>query len=271
MLLVLFKRLLKKSSADHKTEIDQNAAPEQLVEQIKQGDELLREQFISGYKPFILKATSRFTKKYVNPQTDDEFSIALTAFNEAINQYSATAGKSFLGFAETVIRRRLIDYVRKEQRHAAVSTYSAYEQEDEEQQLYNPLEVKRALQQYELQQTADERRMEIGDFNEELQGYGITFSELVDGSPKHVDSRKMLIGIAHTLAADERLLSALQASGKLPVKELTEACRVSRKTIERNRKYIIALTCVMTGSYPYLRDYLRIGDKQGEVREEIRC
>ena len=34
---------------------------------------------------------------------DDEFSIALAAFNEAINQYSSVMGRSFLGFAETVI------------------------------------------------------------------------------------------------------------------------------------------------------------------------
>lgn len=272
MLLVLFKRIFQKASAERLTVTEEPiSAPEQRVEQIVQGDELLREQFIADYKPFILTVTSRFCKKYVNPQTDDEFSIALTAFNEAINQYSATAGKSFLGFAETVIRRRLIDYVRKEQRHAVVSTYSAFEQEDEEQQLYNPLEVRRALQHYDLSQTADERRMEISEFSEELKSYGITFMELVEVSPKHADSRKLLVGIAHTLASEERLMRALQSTGKLPVKELTDLCRVSRKTIERNRKYIIALSCVMTGVYPFLRDYLTVDGGRSEAKEGIQC
>ncbi|MFD1953537.1 RNA polymerase sigma factor SigI [Paenibacillus thailandensis] len=268
---MLFKRFFRKASADPATEPAKDDSPEQQVLCIAQGDEQLREHFIYSYKPFILKTASRFCKKYVNPEKDDEFSIALMAFNEAINQYSPSAGKSFLGFAETVIRRRLIDYVRKEQRHAVVSAYSAYEQEDEERQLYNPLEVKRALQHYDFARVADERRMEIGEFNEELRSYGITFAELVECSPKHADSRRMLMDIARTLAEDEKLMRALQTKGKLPVKELTDACGVSRKTIERNRKYIIALCCVMTGAYPYLRDYLKVGGGKDEEREEIEC
>ncbi|QAY66689.1 RNA polymerase sigma factor SigI [Paenibacillus protaetiae] len=268
MLLVLFKRLFQKATAEKKPETEHNAAPEQQVHSILQGDELLRERFIEDYKPFILKATSRFCKRYVNPQTDDEFSIALVAFNEAINQYSPHAGKSFLGFAETVIRRRLIDYVRKEQKHSSVVAYSAYEQEDEEQQLYNPLETRRALQHYEKAQVSHARRLEIAEYNEVLQQYGITFLELAENSPKHADSRQMLIGISKTLIRNNRLLEQLQATRKLPVKELTELSGVSRKTIERNRKYIIAVVCALTGTYPFLQDYLQAGGGKQQDRRE---
>ncbi len=43
---------------------------------------------------------------------DEELSIALMAFNEAIDGYDTSKG-SFLSFAKLVINRRLIDYLRK--------------------------------------------------------------------------------------------------------------------------------------------------------------
>ncbi|GFN31097.1 sigma factor [Paenibacillus xylaniclasticus] len=108
MLLVLFKRFLSKfSSTSHP-----NHTPEQTVLRIRAGDEQARSEFIARYEPYLLKVTSGFCKRYINPEQDDEYSIALLAFNEAIDSFSSDAGRSFLGFAETVIRRRLIDYVR---------------------------------------------------------------------------------------------------------------------------------------------------------------
>ena len=46
---------------------------------------------------------------------DDELSIAMMAFHEAIGGYSRTRG-SFLKYAAMLIRSRLVDYSRREQR-----------------------------------------------------------------------------------------------------------------------------------------------------------
>ncbi|CAM4011350.1 RNA polymerase sigma factor SigI [Paenibacillus alkaliterrae] len=268
MLLVLFKRFLRKSVSSEAEESEQKLAPEQWVARIRQGDELLREQFIADYRPYILKVTSRFCKRYIDPTRDDEFSVALLAFNEAINQYASHAGKSFIGFAETVIRRRLIDHVRKEQRHSQVVPYSMYDSEDDEQPHYNSIETKQAMSAFEVKRTEDERRLEIGELNQELNRFGISFAELVEHSPKHTDSRKLLIGIAQTLATELNMLDSLRQTTKLPVKELTELCGVSRKTVERNRKYIIAIALIISGTYPFMHDYLNISDDQFEMNRE---
>lgn len=268
MLLVLFKRFLRKSVSAEAEESEQKLAPEQWVARIRQGDELLREQFIADYRPYILKVTSRFCKRYIDPTRDDEFSVALSAFNEAINQYSSHAGKSFIGFAETVIRRRLIDYVRKEQRHSQVVPYSMFDSEEEEQPQYNSVETKQAMTAFEVKRTEDERRLEIGELNQELERFGISFLELVEHSPKHTDSRKLLIGIAQTLVGESSLLDTLKETGKLPVKELTEMCGVSRKTVERNRKYIIAIALIISGTYPFMHDYLNIANDQFVMDKE---
>lgn len=49
-------------------------------------------------------------------EQDDEFSIVMIAFHEAIQSYSRTRG-SFLHYASILIKNRLIDYHRKESRH----------------------------------------------------------------------------------------------------------------------------------------------------------
>ncbi len=257
MLLVLFKRFLGKRHSHHPSHLD-SETPEQKVIRIQEGDLRLRNQFIIDYQPYVAKVTSRFCKRYIDPSRDDEFSVALAAFNEAINQYAPNLGGSFFSFAETVIRRRLIDYVRKEQRFSGQIPYSYFEVEDDEDNAANPIEVHQAIEQYEQEKLIEDRKSEIDDFTARLLEFGITFNDLVDASPKHADSREALFSIGKTLAEDRFLMDILLSKKMLPIKELLDKVQVSRKTLERNRKFLIAVALIYDGSYPCLRDYLHV-------------
>jgi RNA polymerase sigma factor len=263
LLLVLFNKFLGKRRSSHPNSIDA-VLPEQQVMRIQEGNLRLRNQFIADYQPYVAKVTSRFCKRYVDPARDDEFSIALAAFNEAINQFAPQAGRSFLSFAETVMRRRLIDFVRKEQRFRGQIPYSSFEVEDDEDNVVNPVEIHQAIEQYEKQKGLEERQSEIADFSRVLSDFGISFVELAEISPKHEDSRRMLVGIGHKLAGDAGMMRILIVKRMLPIKELLEHVDVSRKTLERNRKFLIALALILNGPYPYLRDYLRFDERENE-------
>ncbi len=52
-----------------------------------QNNEEDKEAFIVQYQPFIRKSISSVCRRYITEQ-DDEYSIGLFAFNEAIEQYS---------------------------------------------------------------------------------------------------------------------------------------------------------------------------------------
>lgn len=260
MLLVLFKKFLGKRQSHDSSDIAET--PEHKVKLIQEGNIRLRNQFITDYQPYVAKVTSRFCKRYIDPSRDDEFSIALGAFNEAINQFSPESGRSFLSFAETVMRRRLIDHVRKETRFTGQIPYSSFEVEDDEDSIVNPVEIHQAIEQYEKEKTIEERRSEIVDFNRCLQEFGISFNDLVDASPKHSDSREALFAIGALLARDQVMMSIVQSKKMLPIKELLEKVEVSRKTLERNRKFIIAVALITNGSYPYLKHYLNIPEDQ---------
>lgn len=261
MILVLFKKFLGKLQSGAALAPDERV--EDRVHAIQQGDDALRNQFITDYQPFVAKAASRFSKRFIDPARDDEYSVALQAFNEAIDRYNPDNGTSFLHFAETVIRRRLIDYARKEQRHASSIPYSSFDIQDDEDHVVNPVEVSQAFENYDETQRAAERRSEIAELSEKLQEFGIRFADLADASPKHADSRQILIRIGRTLAEDKRLMEQLEAKKLLPIKELMERVEVSRKTLERNRKYIIAIAIIHSGTYPYLSEYLHVDQNIG--------
>ncbi len=259
MLPAPFKRFIGKRK-QQESQDEHGLTLEDQVQTAQQGDSVLRNQLITDYQPYVAKITSRFCRRYVDPSRDDEYSIALDAFNEAIEKFSGTSGRSFLGFADTVIRRRLIDYVRKEQKHAQQIPYSAFDVEDDESQVVNPVETRQAVEAHHANLEAEARRIEIAELSAELTDFGVTFADLVDASPKHADSRQLLIGVALKLADSSAMMGLLREKGQLPIKQLLEHVEVSRKTLERNRKYVIAIALAASGNYPYIQDYLDQSD-----------
>jgi len=231
---------------------------EELVIQVQAGDEQLRQELLRDYHPFMIKTASKVCKKYIDVRRDDEFSIALSAFNEALDRYSPEESRSFLSFAEMVIQRRLIDYIRREQRFQNQVPFSAFDVEDDEEHTLNPVEVEESLRLFAEEQQGIARRAEIQLYAQQLKEFGISLQELVRVSPKHQDSRQLLFEVAYVLASQTDLVSRLLEKKTLPIKELLKVVNVSRKTLERHRKYIIAIALVLIFDYPYLRDYLAL-------------
>lgn len=70
-----------------------------------------REIFIAEHIPFIVYTTSNILGRYLSVENDEEYSVALEAFNSAIDTYNENQSK-FETYATTVIRNKLIDYHR---------------------------------------------------------------------------------------------------------------------------------------------------------------
>ena len=78
-------------------------------------DKAFADSFIRSYIPFIKKEVSAFINR-VCTDSDDEYSIGLMAFYEAIRGYDADKG-AFLSYAKLTVKSRLIDFARRESRH----------------------------------------------------------------------------------------------------------------------------------------------------------
>jgi len=229
---------------------------EETVELIQQGDHVLQNELIHSYKPFIAKTVSSVCKRYIY-ESDDEFSIGLIAFNEAIQKYSSQKGSSLLSFSEVLIKRRVIDYIRSQARHQNLNIDINHNQEDSDDQSGSIIDNELAIDDYKRKTDEQHRRDEILQFNEVLQNYELSFNDLVQQSPKHADARKNAMMVAKIIADKEELKNILIEKKRLPIKQLESYVSLSRKTIERNRKYIIAISLILIGDYVYLKDYIK--------------
>ncbi|RFU63502.1 RNA polymerase sigma factor SigI [Peribacillus glennii] len=244
MLSNLFTSFKKKGSLD------------ETVLRIQNGDGPLRNQLISSFKPFIAKTVSSVCRRYIN-ESDDEFSIGLIAFNEAIDKYTPEKGSSLLAFAETLVKRRVIDYLRSQSRNKDLILDLSLENEGNSAQEY--LEAEKSMQEYEKLKETEKRREEIMRYQKQLSEFEVTFADLAENSPKHADAREGAVSIAKLLVGDPELNEILFTKKRLPIKQLEAKVNVSRKTIERNRKYIIAVSIILNGDFLYLHEYIKGG------------
>ena len=221
-----------------------------LVEKAKH-DKQIRESFIAKYTPFILKVTSDFTGRFISPGVDEEYSIGLLAFNEAIDSFDSTKGVSFFAFARMVIRRRLMDYSSSQRKKACEVSMQKLEDESPY------IEYGVSLAKYKQITEQEERKLEIEDYSSTLQEFGISFESLVKAAPKKKDARARAVEAAYIVANSPQLLERLKKTGQLPLAEMLAHISLSRKTLERHRRYIIAIVLILSGDYYYLKDYIQ--------------
>lgn len=208
----------------------------------KKGNEFSREEFIQNHKPFIIKISSNLCKRYLTWGHDEELSIALVAFNEAIDSFKPDDRASFYGFAKTVINRRLIDYFRKESKHQVLSLTPLEPDKDD---LYD-YESASSFKQYKEEEQQSDFAETVKNYTTVLAEYGILLEDLVEVSPKHRDSKATLWRVAQEFCEHSNLLKHLTKTKLLPLKELELLTGVKRKVLERGRKYLIATALILS-------------------------
>lgn len=208
----------------------------------QKGDLLGRENLIKQHREFILKISSRICNRFLSWDNDDELSVALLAFNEAIDKYNPCEGVHFHYFARKVIHNRLVDYFRKEVNHKHIHLITLDNQEEE----FNTYDVEYSYTRFqeESQQNAFGEVVEV--YMKELENYGVTLDDLIKVSPRHRDTKKTLMTVADKLTNEPALLEYLYTQKMLPLKQLELLTGVKRKVLERGRKYLIALTLILS-------------------------
>jgi RNA polymerase sigma factor len=197
-----------------------------------------QDQLIQDYRPYILSCASKITGRFLN-SSDEETSIAILAFAEAIKAYDPEKGP-FLLFSKTVIKSRLIDYLRKEQHYGYFN---------------EPLDETLPDKSYERQQDII---TEIKQLESDLKSYNISFTDLVKASPKAAKTKHLYLKITSYILGNKPMLLKLTSGHIFPIKEIEIFFKVPRKRIERGRNYIIATVIILSGDYDYLREYVKL-------------
>lgn len=201
---------------------------------------------IDKYMAFIVKTISSITGRYVSLENDEELSIGLLAFKEAVDKYDESRG-SFSSFARLVISSRIKNFINKENKHSSV--YSLDEMTDagiEISDKYdNPIEDKTELIN------------EIIKLKSEIEGFGFSFEQLVEEAPKHEDTRNNAIDISEKVSKEDTLTSFMFNKKRLPIKQITLKFSVTEKIIKRSKKFIISVVIIICRDFRNLKLWIR--------------
>ncbi len=222
----------------------------EIIKKIKSGDKGLKENFIRDYKPFVLKTVSQITGKYINADDSEEFSIGLLAFNEAIDNFDESMNSNFLSYSKQNIKWKLTNYYNKTSKNKNVYPFTYFENETtgEFENKYLKVDSSQVLDTIETKE-------QFSNLEKRLKEFDISFEDLIVDGPKHKDSKKLLLNIAREIKSHDELFNKMVKYKSIPITDLMRYVKVSRRTIERNRKFIIAASLILNEDFDFLRDY----------------
>lgn len=215
-------------------------------------DSQAADSLIHAYLPFIRSEATKFMARICTEQ-DDEYSIAMMGFYEAILGYEKHRG-AFLSYAAMLIRSRLIDYSRKEARHQG--HLSLYEEQGHEDSRTLADTMADSRDHYEESSHREATRQEIEELSGVMTSFGISFSDIADNCPKQDRTLKACHSAIAYARENTHLLEELLHTKKLPLAQLVSGSGTERKTLERHRKYILAMLLILTNGYEIIRGHL---------------
>ena len=204
------------------------------------------DKLIQDYMAFIVKTVSSITGRYESVENDDELSIALIAFKEAIDKYEESRG-SFSAFAKLVISSRVKNYLIKENKNNKVESIEALKEKG--------IDISEVAET--VVEESDELSNEIGKLKEEIEAFGFTFEDLVDEAPKHEDTRRNAIELSEKVSKEKSLTSFMYEKRRLPIKQISVKFSVTEKVIKRSKKFIISVVIIIDNNFRNLRLWIK--------------
>ena len=214
------------------------------------GDSLAADELVRRFLPFIRSETAKVIHRGVS-DSDDELSVAMMAFHEAVLAYERLRG-AFLPFAARAIRSRIIDFHRREQRHRG--QLSLHEKNEDDRELADTLAVGTDPISERTDRTA--ARQEIAHFALGLSEFGLSLTDIADNCPKQARTLSACHRALDYARGNPELLEQTVRTKKLPITSLAAGAGVERKTLERHRKYMMALLLAYTNGFEIIRGHL---------------
>lgn len=218
----------------------------------------LKSQFLKEFEPKVLQIAQKHCAKYnrVITSSDEEFSVALRAAEEAMEDFNPEKAAKFETFASLVIARRLINYYKEEKRHQ--KRFVAFDK-DKVVQIHDKKANAQIGREKDL---AEARKEELEELNELLSDYGYTLSDVFKNKPDRDDARKRLITVGLHIVKKglgERFLEEQRCSKEL---ESLIGMGVRRRWLKEYRPYLVAFIITYLYNLPLMQSYLTLLGKE---------
>ena len=226
-------------------------------------DDALFSEFAHSQRHFIINCAYRATKKYIT-QSDDEWSVSLIAFLNAVKTYQQDKG-SFLPYAEIIIKRQLIDYYRAQKKYNPELTVDPviFENKPEDNEVNSNIRI--AVSEKLVEHTDHSIKDEIESINNEFETFGFSFGLLAKSSPKSMKTKTACKEAILYILDNKSILNEIFLTKQLPVKIIEENTNLPRKLLEHHRRYILAAIMILSGEYPQLAEYMSFIRKEDTI------
>lgn len=215
-----------------------------VLEDLNVGQDLDMNDLIDQHMPFIIKSISDVTGRYVSCENDEELSVALLAFSEAVERYDKDKGY-FLPFAKLVISSRIKNYLKSESKHSCSSLEELAEKGINIEQEYTEEEDNTYLIE------------DINKLKSEINSFGFTLEDLVNEAPKQKATRENAIKLAESINEVEEFTSFMEIKKRLPIKKIVLRFAVTEKVIKRSKKFIISVVIILNKNLRTLKSWIR--------------
>ncbi|MBN1892160.1 MAG: hypothetical protein JW780_05205 [Clostridiales bacterium] len=231
--------------------------PELKISRIQAGDDNLRNEFIRESLSFVRQVVFKITRDFYAEKSDD-FSVALEAYDRAIDRFDSRKGIPFEPYARVLIRNSVLNRIRSDAKNRREHLLTDTQNEQGEDATWNMAgsdgrEVQRNLEFEEA----------MAEVESKLHMFGLKMSQLTDRMPKHADTRRMCLRAARMIGEAD-LQKEMLIKKHLPVKALSERSGIPIKTIEKNRAAIIIYEALLSCGPESIRYYAKAFEEGGE-------
>lgn len=228
----------------------------ELIEMIYRAKNNSREadNLVRLYMGFIKSETVKFLGREAVFGQDDELSIAMIAFHEAVLEYSRFKG-SFAAYARLHIKHRLIDFYRKEKRHRGLISLDTEAEYKDGPVLADTLQEKK--NQLEEFKALSDTKAEIKEYSAQLEKFSVNLTEIAENTPKQKRTLKACFKALEYMKSDSRIMENFLKTKKIPITEIHKNTGVDKKTLERHRKYLAAIALAYTNGYDIIRNHIK--------------
>lgn len=203
-------------------------------------------KFIEEHFPFIIKSISKVTKRYVSIENDEEFSIGILAFHEAMKKHSEDKGP-FLPFANLVISSRIKNYLLKENKYRLDPSLESLKEDG----------IEFSEEIVSVTQDRNYLKDEIEKLKLDIMEFGFDFEDLVEDSPKHKKTRENAINLSEKVSEEKPLVDFMYEKKRLPIKRISLQFNVTEKIIKGSKKFIITVIIIFNKNYRNLKLWIK--------------
>lgn len=234
----------------------------QIISQVYKAkkDSHAADELIAAYMPFIKSETAKFLNRPPEP-SDDELSIAMFAFYESIRNYSKLRG-SFLKFAALQIKNRLIDNYRKEKRNKGQISLDA--SDEDKPDLKDT--IRDEHDRYEEAELREATQHEIDELSAQMKDFGVSMTDVAENSPRQHRTLEICRKAIQYARNNPEILDDFLRTKRVPLARLAEGAKVERKSLERHRRYLVAVLLICTNGYEIMRGHIMQVLKGGESK-----